>query len=129
MMNSRVRITLCCLWTFFYQSSISIFKFVLPGKENHVKSEELSREKDRQRKEKNFSLSITAHHSNTCIKIQGLKYLSFKPIALHHWSPRLTPLELVLQEITQTLKTRHLQEVIWLNCKLLNKWLWFFLVF
>jgi len=85
-----------------------------------VKFEELSREEDRQGKEKNSSRSIRACHSNTCIKVWGLKYLSFKPIALHHQRQRMTPLELILQEITQTLKTSHLYDVIQLNYRLLN---------
>lgn len=104
---------LCAVYRLVYQSSKSIFKFVLPGKEICVKSGELSREKDRQAK-KNFYQSIRACHWNNSRKVWGPKYLPFKPIALHV-RQKMTPLVIILREVTQTSKTSHLKEVIWLN--------------
>lgn len=116
---------LCAVYRRVYQSNKSIFKFVLPWKENYVKSGELSREKDRQAK-KNFYWSIRACHSNICRKVWGPKYLPFKPTALHQ-RPKITTLVFILQEVTQTSKTSHLKEVIWPNHRSLNNW--FFFVF
>lgn len=104
---------LCAVYRLVYQSSKSIFKFVLPRKENYVKCRELSREKDRQAK-KNFYRSIRAWHSNICRKIWGPEYLPFKPTALHQ-RPKMTPLAFILQEVSQISKTSHLREVKWLN--------------
>lgn len=72
---------LCAVYRLVYQSSKSIFKFVLPGKENYVKCRELSREKKTGR-QKRISAKLLVCHSSTCRKVRQSKYLPFKPIAL-----------------------------------------------